>query len=134
MNRIRANQGGSTTSFLLVGVAFIIMVAGGLYVLKNREGTNTTKPASRSVSPSPSSSAQKQHKNNTAAPVPKSSQAPTKQPGTNHGLRSQNGSSAPLPKTGPSESVATISIAALLTGVTAAYLQSRKSYTELFRR
>lgn len=133
MNRIRANQGGSTTSFLLVGVAFIIMVAGGLYVLKNREGTNTTKPASRSVSPSPSSSAQKQQKN-TAAPVPKSSQAPTKQPGVNHGLRSQNGSSAPLPKTGPSESVATIIVAALLTSATVAYLQSRKSYTELFRR
>lgn len=134
MNRRLINQGGSTTSFLLIGVALVILVAGGLYVLRGRDNEAKVQPTPSVVknSTTPSSATKKTSK---AVPATRPSQSPEKRNTTGEPNIVRHGNpSVPLPATGPSEGLSVAAVLSVLTGVSVSYLQSRKIRSELLRR
>ncbi|USN96412.1 MAG: hypothetical protein H6797_05035 [Candidatus Nomurabacteria bacterium] len=132
MNHMRTRQSGSTTSFLLVGVAFIILVVGGIYVLRSREDGNTTKPSPATSSSSPSVAKKTTPKG--ASTNPKSTQSPLKSGTKTPSTKKQSSSTVPLPTTGPSEDLSVAMIFAILTAAAVSYVQSYKVRAELLRR
>jgi len=129
--RVQANQGGSVINFLIVGIVLAGLVAAGVYVVHHRgedkaaspSGTVAVSPsaspsASPSSSPSPSVSVKPSSSPKpSASPTQSASPAPTDVPTT--GVDN-------LPATGPSDMLLSAFPAALLIGVSIAYVQSRR--------
>lgn len=127
MDRVTTDQGGSTTSFLLVGIALVILVIGSMYVLRVREGVTETKPT---PSASKSQSAKKSDsKKKTAIQSPSKSTVTQSNKNGN-----SNAATRPLPSTGPSEDISTAVVLSVITGAVVSYMQSRKSRARLLYR
>ena len=132
MNHKHTGQAGSTISFLLVGGALLILLAGGLYVLRNRGEEGEVKPSPSVHQKSPSTSVAVKPKPTS---TPESSKAPAKHPSKIPSAPKQdNPSSTPLPATGPSEDLSIAGAFGLLVGASVAYMQSRKARLYLLHR
>lgn len=134
---MRTERGGSSVRFLLFGVILVLLVSGGLYALRgNHDNTSTpakSNSASKSSSPEPSGSVK------TTAPSPSTTQkgssvSSTSQSGQTNSKAADNSSAGALPATGPTDTVPEIMVLALLTGITASYVQSRRELVRVFNR
>lgn len=121
-NQARTNQGGSVTSFIVVGVILTAVVIAGIYFVHQRSQAPSSTPASpvasspinpQAPAPSPSQSPQ-----STPQPVQSSPQVP--QPPV------ANQNEAPLPETGPREDFLALVGLAVLVGTTISYIRSRQ--------
>lgn len=124
----RTNQGGSVVAFVIVGVVLAGVVAGGVYLVNQRNKENianqpsggTNQPQSSSPTPAPSSN---QGGSRGASPSPSTNQqnqsAQTSPPTT--GV-AQNGS---LPTSGPADDGLRVLALSILIGVLVAYIRSQ---------
>ena len=126
-NRVSTDQGGSTTSFLLVGIALIILVIGSIYVLRVREAGTATEPV---ASPSKSNSVKKGDSKSKTATQSQSKNTIVRQ----EKVDSSNGVSRSLPSTGPSDDISTVVTLSVVTWAVVSYAQSRKSRARLLYR
>ena len=125
MNQVRTNQGGSVVSFVIIGVVLVALVAGGVYLLRHQDGTNTpdsTKTSTVSPSASPSVST---NQGSVTTPTPSKSV----QPSPHASPTATPSAPAPndMPKTGPSDLLPGGLIAAILVGSMVAFSQSQRA-------
>ena len=122
MSQARTNQGGSVVSFVVVGIVLVALVAGGIYVLQHRSGTDSTEVTKTSNSPAPSTAAPS---GNTPAPTPSSSVQPVPSSPKAPDMTSEP-TPASMPATGPSDILPGGIMVAILLGLVVAYMQSRQ--------
>jgi hypothetical protein len=134
VNNTRANQGGSVVSFVVVGVILVGLVAGGVYLLKQRnDNTSNSRVATTSKAPSPSAS--------VAAPAPSKSAQPSQPPASNQ--KPAAGTVTPpatgstqtvIPQTGPSDMIPGGIVLATVLSATVAFTQSVRARRRLFNQ
>ena len=136
-NQTRTNEGGSVVSFLVVGVILTALVLGGIFFVQQRNQgpevavspspiPSSTPSSSQTANPSPSKSPSPSP---SSSPKPSSSPVPSSHPTTG------TAPTANLPTTGPVEDIIALTVpSALLMGTTVAYIRSRKTRLESFRR
>ncbi|MDB5184124.1 MAG: hypothetical protein JWO07_805 [Candidatus Saccharibacteria bacterium] len=143
MNKIRTNQGGSVVSFVVVGVILVGLVAGGIYLLRQRnDNADKTPVATTSKAPTTSPSKSAAPSSPAATPAPTKSTQPASQPPASNQKAaagtvtppSTPSSPAVIPQTGPSDMIPSgIAFAALL-GATVAFSQSVRARRHLFNQ
>jgi LPXTG-motif cell wall-anchored protein len=132
---VRTNQGGSVLSFIIIGAVMVLLLAGGAYIVRQQSHRGTLTPAPTQISKTPAPSGNKPATSTPQKPADKKPQsAPTPQPSP--ALTPQPVPSSPstpatsqLPHTGPAETMSSLLAVGLLTGVSVAYLRSRRYST-----
>ena len=118
----RTNQGGSVISFVIVGVVLASVVAGGVYLVNQRNKQNTTKqPTTSQPSTTPQGANNKPASQPTPTPAnnPSSStptSGPQPQPTNGH-----------LPTSGPNDALFQLFALSILVGLATAYVRSQIS-------
>jgi hypothetical protein len=116
--RGRTNQGGSVLTFVIVGVALVALVGGGVYLVnqRNKQGGSQPQPSTSQPSSSPSSPTPPQ--SGSISPSTNNSGSGRSTPTT--GVQ-QNGR---LPATGPTDTVMQLLAISMLIGAMTSYIQS----------
>lgn len=125
-NQARTNQGGSVASFLVIGVILAVITLGGIYFVQHRQQSQAPTPAP-SVAQSPSADTKTPGTSTSPSPSvkPSTSPKPSASPSPST-VPSETPQTGVLPATGPADDLLLSALPiVLLTGVTAAYAQSR---------
>jgi LPXTG-motif cell wall-anchored protein len=125
---VRANQGGSVLSFLIIGGVLVALLIGGVYFVRNQANGSvaqaTTDQQKKSDMPEQAAPAKTDDKDKKAEdkkatetkPDTSKKEAPAPSPAPRP---------AELPQTGPAETVAAMMGVSLLVGAATAYYRSR---------
>lgn len=128
---VRANQGGSVLSFLIIGGVLVALLIGGVYFVRNRANdtiaratTDQQKKPDSSHETMTTKSDDKKAGSKTTETKPDASkqEAPAPKPSSTPPAASRP---AELPQTGPAETAITMFGASLLVGAATAYYRSR---------
>ena len=138
------SQGGSTLSFIIVGVVLVCLVVGGVFALRNQgdrgivpekapsvtvntgskgektelqKGTESTGAGSAGAAKNGASSTQNSKSVNKSTDANRTAPAP---------VVNRSTSDSSLPQSGPANTLATIAMLSVLAGVGVAYAQSRR--------
>jgi cytoskeletal protein RodZ len=119
----RTGQGGSIVPFIVVGIALVALLIGGLYVLQHRSQSEQGEPpivgTSTSPSPQPNSSSPSATPS-TTSPQPSHSPSPSSPAVTQNGQNSSQ-----MPTTGPGDMMPAGLLLAVLVGLAAEVAQSQ---------
>ena len=127
---VRANQGGSVLSFLIIGGVLVALLIGGVYFVRNRANdtvaratTDQQKKSDSSHETTTTKSDDKKADNKTTETKPDTAkqEAPAPKPSTPPTVSRP----AELPQTGPAEAFIAMLGASLLAGAATAYYRSR---------
>ncbi|HMI08869.1 MAG TPA: hypothetical protein VK497_00525 [Candidatus Saccharimonadales bacterium] len=133
---VKANEGGSVLSFVVIGAILVLLLVGGTYFVRQKlfvsANSNGQTPDTSQPKPSDQTDTSKEPtKKDEPAKTPDASQpAQPAQPSSPQ----QNTASTPpaaLPQTGPAETLSVAIGAAFLTATSIAYLRSRRDYASL---
>jgi LPXTG-motif cell wall-anchored protein len=123
---VRTNQGGSVLIFIIAGVVLTALLIGGIFWIHQQ---NTTAPAPLPTPTTPTAPTEPQaskpeesHDSHQTA-----NNTPVQPQATNTGPTS----SSELPATGPTESVASILVAAIISGTAVSFVRSRREIASL---
>lgn len=130
----RTNQGGSVVSFVVVGLILAAVVAGGVYMVNQRNSQETTQAPNDGSTQAPADDKEKSPETNqpgTASPEvdgqkQNGSQAPTTgyvTPPTT-GVSGTTSEKGGLPTTGPADTLVQILALGILTGSIVAFIYS----------
>ena len=125
---VRANQGGSVLSFLIIGGVLVALLIGGVYFVRNQANNTiaqaTTDQQKKSYMPEEAAPTKTDNEDKKAEdkkatetqPDTSKKEAPAPKPAPRP---------AELPQTGPAETIAAMVGASLLVGAATAYYRSR---------
>jgi cytoskeletal protein RodZ len=127
---VKANEGGSVLSFVVIGAILVLLLVGGTYFVRQKlfvsADSNGQAPDTSQPKPSDQTDTSKEPtKKDEPAKTPDASQPSNPQ---------QNTASTPpaaLPQTGPVETLSVVMGVAFLTAAFTAYLRSRSDYASL---
>lgn len=135
----RTKQGGSVLGFVVIGIVLVLLLVGGVYMVRHywASGSDVAKVNGPDTSQSGSNSNQKQSSdsaNNTDnAPKPASPAQPTAPatPATPAPAQPAAPAPAKLPTTGPADTLASVLVLGAITAAAAAYVQSLRHRSAL---
>lgn len=124
----RRIESGNVVGFVLVGALLLAVLVGGIYVLRHGNSgsvavTNTNSSAPKS---SPSSSSDTTSNTSTASDQALRDALNSQSSSTSNSSNTSATTSSSLPTTGPEDSLMPMLAVGLLTGVSFAYIRSRR--------
>lgn len=117
---VRANQGGSVLSFIVVGVILTAVLLGGVYFVRQQTAVPVSTPSQGTQPPAADPKPSDVPKEEPTKPQPQSSSQPTTAP-----------TPATLPQTGPAESFIALVAVAALSVTSISYVRSRRPHLSL---
>lgn len=123
-----SNQGGSILSFLVIGGVLTALLVGGAYWVQQRSTRSETTQAPIAVQPADQTTKQEEKKPAPVAEDKKVAVETKKEEAKKEAPKPAPAapSTAELPRTGPAEMISSIVGAGLLSGVSVAYMRSRR--------
>jgi LPXTG-motif cell wall-anchored protein len=129
----RTNQGGSIVVYIIVGVVLAALAVGAIYTARQRgeQARGGTRPVVTAPITAPESKPQAGSNGNSGTspnPAPKTTDRTVPNAPSSPAATPSIPSSG-LPHTGPADTAAMLLASAALTGVTVAYLRSRRLHS-----
>lgn len=128
----RTKQGGSILVYIIIGAVLAAAVVGTIFLVRQRsEQAQRQTPVFTTPSAAPQSQSDKAGNANNASDANQDKQASTPAPSAPATPTPESPKQAPqaaMPHTGPAETTFSFVVLALLTGMTVAYAQSRRSF------
>lgn len=125
----RANQNGSVVTFVIVGVVLAAVVAGGVYLVnqRNKQGSNSQPSTSQ---PAPITSTSNENTSSNTGGQSSTNSPPTSQ--STQPSATVPSSQGRLPTTGPAEDGLRLLFVGVLVGIATAYVRSRQQRRQVF--
>lgn len=128
---------GSLLPFVAIGVVLVIALAAVLYVVRHRseQAKIAAQPSVQVTPQSPAESSPQESNPSTSQPTDSgATNTPQEQPTDNSSRSStdSNAATGSLPKTGPEDTLLSLTVVALITYVFSSYVQSRRQLDRLF--
>ena len=132
---VKANEGGSVLSFVVIGAILVLLLVGGTYFVRqklsvNAETASQTPDTSKSNPSDQTNTSKEPTKKDEPAKTPESPKPTPAQPSTPPQTTASTPPAA-LPQTGPAETFSIVVGVALLTATFTAYVRSRRDYVSL---
>jgi cytoskeletal protein RodZ len=133
---VKANEGGSVLSFVVIGAILVLLLVGGVYFVRQKLFVNADNkgqtPDTSQPKPSEKTDTSKEPaKKDEPAKTPDTSQPTQPAQPTNPQQNTAGTAPVALPQTGPVETLSIAIGAAFLTAAFTAYVRSRRDYASL---
>jgi cytoskeletal protein RodZ len=126
---VKANEGGSVLSFVVIGAILVLLLVGGTYFVRQKLSVNA-----QTTGQSPDTSQPKSSDQTDTSKEPAKKEEPATPEATQPTAPPQATTSTPpaaLPQTGPVETLSVAIGVAFLTAAFTAYVRSRRDYVSL---